>query len=229
MSGTAVRASTLIRTLIVDDHAVVRSGYARYLEEAGGFQIVGEAATAADAYAMYRRLTPDIVIMDVMLPGASGIDASRRILEMDPAARILIFSMYSQPVLMRQALDVGVLGALTKDSAPEVLCEAAMTVARGQKYLGGALARLMIFSQHTPARHLFEQLPPREFEICRLLLNGSTIDEIAQALNLSSKTVANRLSMLRQRLNVSSDIQLVKLAASAGLVPWIKQPGNVQI
>jgi DNA-binding NarL/FixJ family response regulator len=220
-------SSPAIRTLIVDDHAVVRSGYARYLEEAGGFQIVAEAATASDAYTQYKLLRPDIVIMDVMLPGASGIDASRRILDLDPGARILIFSMYSQPALMRQALDVGVLGALTKDSAPEILCEAATAVAAGQRYLGGPLARALVFSQQTPSRRLFEELPPREFEICRLLLNGATVDEIAQTLNLSSKTVANRLSMVRQKLQVATDIQLVKLAASAGMVPWIRHSSHI--
>jgi DNA-binding NarL/FixJ family response regulator len=213
-----------IKALIVDDHAVVRSGYGRYLEQEGEFEVVAEAASGAEAYAQYKRVLPDIVILDVMLPGASGLDASRRILGSDPHARILIFSMYSQPTLIRQALDIGVLGAVSKDSAPEVLCDAARAVARGQGYLDGKLARAMIFTRQTPERRLFEELPAREFEICRMLLNGSTVDDIARALSLSPKTVANRLTMLRQRLNVTTDIQLVKLAAAAGMVSWIRTP-----
>lgn len=211
-----------IRTLLVDDHAVVRSGYAHYLAQAQGFEVVGEAATADEAYSQYRQARPDIVIMDIMLPGASGIDASRRILATDPAARILIFSMYAEPTLIRQALDVGVLGALTKDSLPEILCEAAVAVARGSRYLGREIAQALAFSKYDAGINTLINLSPREFEICQMLVSGATVEEIANALSLSSKTISNRLTAIRQKLDVSTDIQLVKLAAAAGVVPWIR-------
>lgn len=213
-----------IRVLIVDDHAVVRSGYRTYLEQMGGFEVVAEADTAAEAYAQYKRWKTDIVIMDIMLPGASGIDASRRILSFDRDARILVFSMYAEPIVIRQAIGMGVLGMLSKDSPPERLCEAAIAVAHGQRYLSGDLARSMTFPGHSPREEIVEKLSPREFEIFQMLVNGATNDDIARALNLSTKTVANRLSAIRQKLEATSDIQLVKMAASLGIVPWIPGP-----
>jgi two-component system invasion response regulator UvrY len=216
-----------IRTLIVDDHAVVRSGYRRYLEQVQGFAVVAEAGTADEAYLHYRQLLPDIVIMDIMLPGTSGIDASRRILAADRGARILVLSMYAQPLFVERALEIGVLGVLTKDSAPEELCEAAQTVAAGRRYLGADVAQSVVLSKYAAGARSFDNLSAREFEICQMLLSGATVDQMAQALSLSEKTIANRLSMIRQKLEVSSDIQLVKLAAEAGILPWMRPDASV--
>jgi len=213
-----------IRALIVDDHAVVRSGYRGYLEATGDFEVIAEAATAADAYAQYKRSRTDIVIMDIMLGGASGLDASRRILSFDAGARILAFSMYAEPIVIRQAIDVGVLGILSKASSPERLCEAAATVSRGQRYLDGDLALSMAFPRRGAEQDLIGKLSTREFEIFQMLVAGATNDEIAATLSLSTKTVANRLSMIRQKLDASSDIQLLKIAAALGIVSWI--PGS---
>lgn len=210
-----------IRVLIVDDHAVVRSGYRTFLEQMGGFEVVAEADNAAEAYAQYKRWKTDIVIMDIMLPGASGIDASRRILSFDRDARILVFSMYAEPIVIRQAIGLGVLGMLSKDSPPERLCEAAIAVARGQRYLGGDLAMSVAFPTRSTREDIVEKLSPREFEIFQMLVSGATTEDIAQALSLSTKTIANRLSTIRQKLDANSDIQLVKMAAALGIVPWI--------
>jgi len=212
-----------IRTLLVDDHAVVRSGYRTYLHAVPGFEVVGEAGTADDAYGQYKLLQPDIVIMDIVLPGASGIDATRRILAFDRNARILVFSMHSTPIIVKQVLDVGALGMISKDSLPETLCKAAATVAAGRRYLDGNLAKAVVLSQYRQGPKLFEALSPREFDIVLMLVAGMLPGHIAESLNLSTKTVANALSAVRTKLGVSSDIQLVKLAASAGLVPWIVQ------
>ncbi|HSI58484.1 MAG TPA: response regulator transcription factor [Ideonella sp.] len=211
-----------IRTLIVDDHAVVRSGYRSYLQQVQGFQVVAEADSADEAYAQYKRLHPDVVIMDIMLQGASGIDASRRILSNHPGAKILIFSMYASPVLLQQALDVGVLGAVGKQCDPDTLREAAIAVARGDRYLDASMAQSLVFSKYDRGQKAFDSLSQREFEIFLLLISGAPGDEIAEALSLSVKTIANRASIIRQKLGVSSDIQLVKLAAAAGVVPWIR-------
>lgn len=221
-----MNSASSIRTMIVDDHAVVRSGYRSYLEQLPGFEVVAEAACANEAYAQYKRLQPDVVIMDIMLQGASGIDASRRILAVHPAARILIFSMYASPVLLQQALDVGVLGAVGKQCNPDTLRAAAVAVARGDRFLDASMAQSLVFAKYDQGQKIFHALSPREFEIFLLLISGAPGDEIAQALNLSAKTIANRASIIRQKLGVSSDIQLVKLAAAAGVVPWIQpDPG----
>ena len=211
-----------IRTLIVDDHAVVRSGYRSFLQQVPGFEVVAEAENADDAYAQYKRWHPDVVIMDIMLQGASGIDASRRILATHAGARILIFSMYASPVLLQQALDVGVLGAVGKHCDPDTLREAAVAVAQGRRYLDPGMAQSLVFSKYDLEKKAVHALSPREFEIFLMLISGSTGDEIAEALSLSVKTIANRASAIRQKLGVSSDIQLVKLAHEAGIVPWIR-------
>lgn len=208
-----------IRTLIVDDHAVVRSGYRTYLE-GEGFEVVAEADTADEAYVQYKRHQPDVVIMDIMLPGASGIEASRRILSHDEGARILMFSMYSSPVLIQQALEIGALGVVGKECDPAVLVRAAATVARGQRYLDSALAQALVFFRYDQKRSIFESLSPREFEILQMMVSGAHYEAIGKALKLSAKTIANRASMIRQKLGASTDIQLVRLAAEAGVVPW---------
>lgn len=210
-----------IRTMLVDDHAVVRSGYRTYLEQVPGFEVVAEADTADDAYLQYKRLRPDIVIMDIMLPGASGIDASRRILAHDPAARILVFSMYSSPAFLQQSLDVGVMGVVGKDCSPDTLRDAAIAVANGERFMDASMAQSLVFSRYDPRQKVMDNLSPREFEILSFMVSGATGEEIAEALSLSVKTVANRASAIRQKMGVSSDIQLLKIAAAAGVVPWI--------
>lgn len=212
--------SATIRTLIVDDHAVVRSGYRTYLQQMSGFEVVAEAESADDAYLQYKRHLPDVVIMDIMMPGASGIDASRRILATHPQARILIFSMYSSPVFVQQALDIGALGIVGKDCDADTLREAVATVARGDKYLDGKMAQSLVFSRYDEGKRVFETLSAREFEILQLMMSGATMEQISATLSLSGKTVANRASMIRQKLGVATDIQLVKMAAAAGVVPW---------
>jgi len=211
-----------IRTLIVDDHAVVRSGYRTYLREVPGFDVVAEAENADDAYAQYKRFRPDVVIMDIMMQGASGIDASRRILSHHPGAKILIFSMYASPALLHQALDVGVLGAVGKQCDPDTLRAATIAVSRGERYLDGSTAQSLVFSKYDRDREVLGSLSPREFEIFLMLVSGASGDETARALSLSAKTIANRISMIRQKLGVSSDVELIKLAAMANIVPWIR-------
>lgn len=211
-----------IRTMLVDDHAVVRSGYRTYLEAIPGFTVVAEAETADEAVSRYRRLFPDVVIMDIMLRGASGIDASRRIIAIHPGAKILVFSMYDSPVLLQQALDVGVLGAVGKECDPATLREAAVAVSRGERYLEEAVAESLEFANCTDSENLLRTLTPREFEVFMQLVSGSSGAETADALSLASKTVANLASLVRQKLGVTSDVQLVKLAADAGIVSWIR-------
>lgn len=206
-------------TLIVDDHAVVRSGYRTYLQSEG-FDVVAEADTADEAYRQYKTHRPDVVIMDIMLPGASGIEASRRILSHHPGARILMFSMYSSPVLIQQALDVGALGVVGKECDPDVLVQAAATVAQGRRYLDSNLAQALVFFRYDQKRTVFESLSAREFEILQMMVSGADYEAIGTTLKLSAKTIANRASMIRQKLGVSTDIQLVRLAAEAGVVTW---------
>jgi DNA-binding NarL/FixJ family response regulator len=214
-----------IRVLLVDDHAVVRAGYRRFLEHNRAMEVVGEASTSDEAYRLYRELRPDVVVMDISLPGASGIEATRRIVALESRARVLIFSMHAQPAFARQALEAGATGFLTKDTEPEALVQAVYAAANGRRTLSPRVAELLALDNVRPGERRLDALTPREFEVCRLLLAALSIDEIADELNLSPKTIANRLSEIRQKLDVRSDVDLVRLATGAGLVPWASLPG----
>lgn len=210
-------AATGISVLLVDDHAVVREGYRRLLEFDSGVHVCGEAGDAAQAYQRFCLLQPDVVVMDVSLPGASGIEAMRRMLARVPEARVLIFSVHEEAIFVRRALDAGALGYVTKASAPDVLVEAVRTVARRAGYLSPdisqALAMRATFSEGPPGR----QLSAREFEVLRLLVQGYTLPSIAEKLGLSQKTVANHQSVIRQKFGVDNGVQLAHMASRLGL------------
>lgn len=210
--------------LLVDDHAVVRSGYRALLLQAPEIRAVFEAADADAAYVAYKSHRPHVTVMDIMLPGASGIDAARRIRAYDPSARILMFTMHEHPSIVRQALDAGAVGLVTKDASPDTLVSATMAAAEGRRIMSPGAAQNLVFADLRPEARMFERLSPREFEICKLLLEGASIERIAELLTISPKTVSNRLSAARQKLEVESDIALARLAVRAGLLSWL-DPG----
>jgi DNA-binding NarL/FixJ family response regulator len=215
VADAGAKAETSV--LIVDDHAVVREGYRRLLEVSGNLRICGEAANATEAYQRFCALKPDVVVMDVSLPGASGIEAMRRVLAREPAARVLIFSVHEDALFVRRALDAGALGYVTKASAPDVLVEAVRTVARRASYLSPdvsqALAMRTTLSAGPPGR----QLSAREFEVLRMLVQGYTLPTIAEKLGLSQKTVANHQSAIRHKFGADNGVQLAQIASRLGL------------
>ncbi len=203
---------------MVDDHSVVREGYRRLLERSVGIRVTGEAANAADAYREFQRLNPDVVVMDISLPGASGIEAMRRMLARESAAKVLMFSMHEEPIFATRAFQAGALGYVTKASAPEVLVDAVRTVARGVRYISPDMAQALAL-QSVGARGAagLEALSNREFEVMRLLVAGDTVTTIADKLQLSAKTVANHQSLIRQKLGVETQAQLIRVAAQQGV------------
>ncbi len=204
-----------IQVLLVDDHAVVREGYRRLLERHEDIAVIGEAADAGAALALFTRLKPSVVVMDITLPGASGIEALRHMREQSSEARVLIFSMHEDVIFARRALEAGAFGYVTKASAPEVLVEAVRTIAAGRKYLSPEMAQSLALDSVPLDRG--ESLSAREREVLRLLARGRSIREIAEALDLSPKTVANHQSMLKQKLKVETAIQLLRKAGELGL------------
>jgi len=204
--------------LLVDDHAVVREGYRRLLERTDDLIVVGEAASGEEAYRLFGELDPRVVVMDISLPGIGGIEAARRILARDSAARILMFSVHEDVVFSSRALQTGARGYVTKASAPEVLVEAVRLVAAGKLYISHDMAQELAV-QMVPGHHNpLHALSAREFEVFRLLVAGHRIEEIARILSLSTKTVANYQSSIRQKLDVSNTAQVVRLALSQGLL-----------
>ncbi len=206
-----------VTVLLVDDHAVVREGYRRLLEKSPSIRVVGEACDAQSAYTAFIELKPQVTVMDIALPGASGIDALRRIRTRAAQARVLMFSMYEDPVYAAQALQAGARGYVTKAAAPGVLVEAVLEVARGQTYLVGRVAHELALRNVAEAKDAASVLSPREFEVLRMLVAGRSLTDIAKNLGLTTKTVANHQSILRQKLGVNTAVQLLQAAARLGI------------
>jgi two-component system, NarL family, invasion response regulator UvrY len=204
-----------IKVLLVDDHAVVREGYRRLLERQSEITVIGEAADANTAHALFSTLDPEIVVMDITLPEVSGLEAMRRMLIYNKEARVLIFSMHEDAIFASTALREGAYGYVTKASAPYVLVEAVLTVARGKRFLSPDIAQKLALRQGEAAQHGLTQ---RECDVLRLLIEGQTVHEISEALGLNWKTVANHQSSVRQKLSADTTMELLKKANALGLV-----------
>jgi two-component system, NarL family, invasion response regulator UvrY len=204
--------------LLVDDHPVVREGYRRLLESQPGYRIVAEADTAAAAYQAYRGAAPDIVIMDLSLPGAGGLEAVRHIRQWDKRARILVFTMHSGAAFALKAFEAGAAGYVTKGSDAAELLRAVAVVAKGGRALSDDVAREVAAERLGGGASLVEELGPRETEILRLVASGRTTEEIAACLNLSPKTVQNYHYQIKSKIGARTDAHLVWFAIGAGLV-----------
>ncbi|TXN45201.1 response regulator transcription factor [Methylobacterium sp. WL7] len=210
--------------LLVDDHPVVREGYRRLIERQPGLVVTGEAESAAAAYGHYKALAPDLVILDLSLPGPSGIEAIRHIRQWDGAARILVFSMRTGAVIARQAFAAGASGYVSKASPPRELLAAVAAVLRGERAMSADIACAIAHDQVTGGRAALDDLSPRELEILSLTAGGMTARAVAEALCLSLKTVHNNLSLIRAKLGALTDAHLVWIAAGAGLVSPFERP-----
>jgi two-component system invasion response regulator UvrY len=208
-----------ITVLLVDDHPVVRKGYCRLLEESGGINVLTEAATVSEVFEQFSSLQPDVVVMDIALPGVSGIEGIRRILGRWPEARVLAFSMYEDPIFVRRAMDAGAAGYVTKASAPRVLVDAIHAVATGKRYLSHDVAQALALGRSDAHGAAHEALSAREFEVLELILQGYGLEEIAKQLSLNQKTIANHQSSIKQKLGAGSTAQLFRIAMRLGLVP----------
>ena len=208
----------MIRILLVDDHAVVREGYRRLLERRADLRVVAEAGSAEEALQIVREGLPDLIILDLSLPGMGGIELTQRILQRHPEAHILIFSMHRDPLFAAQALRAGALGYVTKSSRPDVLIQAVYKVAHREKVLSPDIAPEMALTLLEGTSNPAEELSPREFEILRLLLDGRGNEEIGNILNLSPKTVQNVHYQIKTKLGVRTDIELARLAMKLKLI-----------
>jgi len=213
----AGRKDRRVTALLVDDHAVVREGYRRLLERCRDIVVIGEAADAAGAYGLFCKLAPRIVIMDITLPGISGIDAMRRMLVYRQDARVLIFSMHEDAIFAKRALQAGAFGYVSKASAPDVLVEATRQVAGGKKYLSADVAQTLALCNSTLDPLASDGLSAREFEVLRQLVRGQSIGDIAQSMGLNPKTIYNHQSAIRQKLGADSAIRLLAIAKGLGL------------
>jgi two-component system, NarL family, invasion response regulator UvrY len=206
-----------ISILLVDDHPVVRQGYRRVLEHQGDFRVVAEADDAASAYNAFKLHSPHVVVLDISMPGASGLEAIRNIRLRNSRARILVFSMHTEAVIVKAAFDAGASGYVTKSNEPAVLIRAIRSVARGERAMSDDIAHILATESLTPSRSTLDQLGEREVEILRQFAAGSTTKQIASNLNLSIKTVQNYHYLIKAKTGMQTDAQLVRLAAEYGL------------
>jgi two-component system, NarL family, invasion response regulator UvrY len=209
----------VIRVLLVDDHAVVRTGFRLLLQAHADTTVVGEADSGESACQRYAELTPDVVVLDLAMPGMGGFEALRRIRAHHPHARVLALSAHDDALHARRALREGARGFLSKRSAPEALLEAITIVAAGQRYLDAALAhKLALDEVEGAARSPVERLSEREFEVFVRLAGGSSVQRIADDLKLSASTVGTHLYNIKQKLGVTNQSELTLIAIRHGLI-----------
>jgi two-component system, NarL family, invasion response regulator UvrY len=209
----------MITVLLVDDHAVVRTGFRLLLQSHPDIRVVAEAPSGETACALYAELHPNVVLMDLGMPGMGGLEALRRIRARDGAARVLALSAHDDPMHARRALREGALGFLSKRVAPEALIEAIVSIAAGRRYLDAALAqKLALADIEGASRSPIEQLSEREFDVFVRLAGGATVQKIADDLKLSASTVGTHLYNIKQKLGVVNQSELTLLAIRHGLI-----------
>ncbi|MBN9696062.1 MAG: response regulator transcription factor [Zoogloea sp.] len=213
----------MIGILLVEDHSVVRNGYRRLLDAEDGMRVVGEAASADEAYACLCAGGVDLAVVDLNLRGSSGIDAIRRMMAREPGLRVLVISMHDNPSFVTQAMRVGALGYLTKNSEPAEMIEAIRDVAAGRRVLSPDVAQALAGAA-LDGEALLSRLTPREFDVLRLAASGESPGSIATTMHLSQKTIHNHLSAIRQKLDADNDFKLLRLAARYGLIDWSALP-----
>ncbi len=207
-----------IRVLLVDDHAVVRVGYRALIEKHDWLKVVAEAANATSAYQCYKDARPDVVVMDISMPGRGGIDAIEHIRRLDTNACILVFTMHDGAAFALQAFRAGAKGYVTKSSPPETLITAVRDVAEGRLAICPETSRALALDRIQQEGTALDELSPREFEIFRMILAAKSTDEIAVALNISRKTAGNYHYSIKSKLGAASDIELLYLGLRHGLV-----------
>jgi two-component system, NarL family, invasion response regulator UvrY len=209
----------MIRVLLVDDHAVVRMGFRLLLQSVADLTVLAEAESGEAACQMYLDLDPDVVVMDLAMPGMGGLEALRRIRARDPHAQVLTLSAQDDPMHARRALQEGALGFLSKRSAPEALIEAVTAVAAGRRYLDPVLAQKLALAEFDGgAKSPVERLSEREFEVFIRLAGGATVQRIAQDLNLSASTIGTHLYNIKQKLGAANQSELTLIAIRHGLI-----------
>jgi two-component system invasion response regulator UvrY len=210
-----------VKVYLVDDHAVVREGYKHLLEKAN-IQVIAEATSGEEAYKHYDELQPDVVVIDLSMPGIGGIETIKKITTKDKNAKLLAFSMHDDTVFTTRAMQAGARGYVTKSSAPNVLVEAVFAVAANKRYISQDIATKISLNHLNPQQidvdNTLNDLTAREFKVFQLLAKGMSLDDIANTLNLDYKTIANTQTRLRQKLNVENTAQLILAAVRLNML-----------
>ncbi len=207
----------MTRVILVDDHALVRMGFRMLLADAG-IDIAGECGSGEEAIAAYAQLRPDVVVMDLSMPGMGGLEAIRRLLAADAKARVLALSAHEDTAHPQRVLRAGALGYLSKRGAPDMLIAAVKAVSRGERYLDPHIAQALAMAQISGEASPADVLSEREFSVFLHLARGMTVAQIAGTLNVSASTVGTHLYHVKQKLGVSNQSELTLIALRWGLI-----------
>lgn len=214
--SAAVTSNKPVSVLIVDDHPVVRDGYRRLLESSGDISVIAEASSGESGYQAYKDHLPDVVIMDLSMRGIGGLEAIRRIVQRDPKAKILVFSVHENAIFEERAREAGAIGYVSKRSAPRQMVEAVHTVARGEPFV--SMSQVGSDQPGPNESALLRSLTLREFEVFQLLAQGHSVAQIARILNISQNTAGVHQTRIMHKLSTSNAAQLTLMAIRNGLV-----------
>ncbi len=208
-----------IKVLIVDDHQLIRKGIASILDEVSGIHVIAEASNGEDAIRLTRENEPDVVLMDLQMPGMGGMEASRKILRANPDVRVLALTVCESDIFPTRLLEEGAAGYITKDSTTEEMIRAIKAVAVGQRYISPGIAQKLALKRYsTDTKTTFEHLSERELQVMLMITRGKKPQEIAEILHLSPKTVNTYRYRLFEKLGVKSDVELTHLALQHGMI-----------
>jgi len=207
-----------INVMLVDDHAVVRMGFRMLLEETDDIRVVAEAESAEAAYQQIATTQPDVIVMDISLGGTMGVEATRRIVARDKHARVLGLSSHEDPSYVRYMLKAGALGYLSKRTAPDELIHAIRQVNEGRMYIDSHLSQRMALEEFNGEKSPIEVLSEREFGVFIQLAKGASVNQIAELLNISPRTVGTHLYNVKQKLGVANQAELTLIAVRHGLI-----------
>lgn len=207
-----------IRVMLVDDHAVVRMGFCLLLRGTEDIEVVAELGSGEEACRRYSDVKPDVVVLDVSMPGIGGLDTLARLLAKDGAAKVLVLSAHEDTIHPTRAIQAGALGYLTKRGAPEELIGAIRQVAMGRTFIEPALAQQMAVARATGGRNPIDVLTPREFQVFVALAKGQSANSIAETMSLSPSTVGTHLYNVKQKLGAANAAELTLIAIRSGLI-----------
>lgn len=210
--------STRIKVVLVDDHAAVRTGFRLLLESAGDIEVIAEMDSGEAINQQIGKLSPDVIVMDLSMQGMGGIEAIRRVRLKNARVRILVFTMHENMAFVEQSLDAGANGYITKNNAANVLVEAIRKVHAGERYVQERLSEQLALARSPGNGTVLGSLSRREFQIFCKFAEGLSVQEIADELSLSVKTVANYQTQIKEKLGISSTAELVKLAIANGVI-----------
>lgn len=215
----------MITVLVADDHAMVRTGIVRMLEEAPDISVVGQVASGEEAIRQCRVLQPNVVLMDVRMPGIGGLEATRKLCQTSPKTRIVAVSAYDQEPMPSRLLKAGAAGYVSKEASEDEILAAIRQVAKGRRYLSPMVAQTIALKTYDDEEggSPFDCLSDREMQICLMIANCQKVHDIAEDLHITSKTVNSYRYRMFEKLNIDGDVELTHLAMRHGL---IDAPGN---